>query len=192
MRKGKEMSKSYLSKVPINDLLQEILQRDGNEEEIGEVADTEEVMSHSLCVKMATEYMKKRASVVLPEFFSHNSELPDVIAFTSRASTVIECTVSRSDFLKDKNKPFRINANQGMGDYRYYCAPKGLIKPEELPRGWGLIEILPSNRMRKVIDSYTALKKNIDAEHYLLFYYDRRAYHAGVHNAILEYRGYDV
>ena len=186
------MSKVDLSSVPINELLQEVRQRDDlHDYDIDGIVDTEEVMNHALCVKMAVEYMRKRAAVVLPEFFCHNSELPDVIAFTSRYSTVIECKVSRSDFLKDKNKPFRINANQGMGDYRYYCAPKGLIKPEELPYGWGLIEILPSNKMRKARDCYKNHKKNIDAEHYLLFYYARRAYYAGVHNAVLEYRGTD-
>ncbi len=185
------MSRQDLSNVPINDLLQEVRQRDIHDYDLDGIVDTEEVMSHDLCVKMAAEYMRKRADVVLPEFFCHNSELPDVIAFTTRCSTVIECKVSRSDFLKDRQKPFRINANQGMGDYRFYCAPKGLIKPEELPRGWGLIEILPTNKMRKAVDSYQALKKDIDAEHYLLFYYARRAYYAGVHGAILEYRGYD-
>lgn len=185
------MSKVNLSEVPINDLLQEVRQRDIHDYDIDGIVDTEEVMSHTLCVKMASEYMRKRADVVLPEFFCHNSELPDVIAFDSRTSTVIECKVSRSDFLKDKNKPFRVNANQGMGDYRFYCAPKGLIKQEELPRGWGLIEVLPSGKMRKTVDSWMVHKKNLDAEHYLLFYYARRAYYAGVHNAVLEYRGYD-
>ncbi|CAB4152186.1 hypothetical protein UFOVP585_59 [uncultured Caudovirales phage] len=185
------MSKVDLATIPINDLLQEVRQRDIHDFDMDGIVDTEDVMSHSLCVKYAEEYMRKRADVVLPEFFCHNSELPDVIAFTARESTVIECKVSRSDFLRDKNKPFRINTNQGMGDYRFYCAPQGLIKAEELPYGWGLIEILPSGKIRKSRDSYGNHKKNIDAEHYLLFYYARRAYYAGVHKTILEYRGYD-
>lgn len=185
------MSKLDLRSVPINDLLMEIRQRDIVDYDLDGIVETEDVMSHSLCVKMAAEYMYKRAEVVLPEFFSHNAELPDVIAFNARYSTVIECKVSRSDFLKDRYKSFRLNPNQGMGDYRFYCAPKGLIKPEELPHGWGLIEILPSNKMRKVIDSNHVFKKNIDAELYLLYYYARRANYAGVHRAVLEYRGFD-
>ena len=185
------MSKTDLSTIPINDLLQEVRQRDIHDYDLDGIVDSEEVMSHALCVKMASEYMRKRADVVLPEFFCHNSELPDVIAFTSRDSTVIECKVSRSDFLRDKNKPFRINSNQGMGDSRYYCAPKDLIKPEELPQWWGLIEILPSGKMRKSRESCGVHKKNIEAEQYLLFYYARRAYYAGVHDTILKYRGYD-
>lgn len=187
------MSKPDLSTVPFNDLLLEMRQREALEDEavIELPLYDDEVMSHSLCVKIATEYMYKRADVVLPEFFTHNSELPDVIAFKGAESTVIECKVSRSDFLKDRHKPFRINSTAGMGDRRYYCAPKGLIKPEELPMNWGLIEILSDGKIRKARDSYGIHKKNIEAEHYLLYYYARRAYYAGVHKAILEYRGYD-
>lgn len=186
------MSKVDLSSVPINDLLIEINQRDAlHDYDLDGIADTDDVMSHALCVKMASEYMRKRADVVLPEFFSHNSELPDVIAFKGSISTVIECKVSRSDFQKDKYKPFRINSAQGMGDYRYYCAPKDLIKPEELPQGWGLLEILPNNKIRKSRDCWRVLKKNLEAEHYLLYYYARRAYYAGVHKAVIDYRGFD-
>ena len=57
--------------------------------------------------------------------------------------------------------------------------------------GWGLIEILPSGKMRKCVDSWMIHKKNIDAEHYLLFYYARRAYYAGVHKTVLDYRGFN-
>jgi hypothetical protein len=186
------VSKLDLSSIPINDLLAEVHNRETfHDEDIDGIIDVKEVISHTECVNFATEYMRKRADVVLPEFYSHNSELPDVIAFTRDSSIVIECKVSRGDFLKDRNKPFRINPASGMGDYRYYCAPQGLIKPEELPMYWGLIEILPSGKMRKNRDSYKAFKKNIQAEHYLLFYYARRANYAGVHKTILEYRGYD-
>jgi len=27
-----------------------------------------------------------------------------------------------------------------MGDRRYYAAPKGLLRPDEIPEGWGLLE----------------------------------------------------
>lgn len=161
------MGRADLSAVPINHLFDEIRDREAlHDEDIDGIVD-DDVMSHALCVRMAAEYMRKRAEVVLPEFFTHNAELPDVIAFNSRCSTVIECKVSRSDFLKDRFKSFRVNPNSGMGDYRYYCAPKGLIRHEELPIHWGLIEILPGNKIRKAVDCYTAFKKNIDAELYL-------------------------
>lgn len=161
-------------------------------------------ITHTECVKLAARYISKRYSVVLPEFFSHNAELPDVIGFAARQSVVVECKVSRGDFLRDKKKSFRINPDQGMGDYRYYCCPKGMISPDELPNGWGLLYIYPSGFVREEKSSFVKREttadeckwggkfvKNIEAEQYLLFYYARRAYYAGVHNTILEYRGYN-
>lgn len=87
-----------------------------------------------------------------------------------------------------------------MGDYRYYCCPKGLIKPEELPLGWGLLYVFPSGTVRQVKESFLPnddpkdwinrgrFPKNKDAELHLLFYYARRAVHAGVHSAVLAHR----
>lgn len=163
-------------------------------------------MTHAECVGYAAKYLSKRCSVVLPEFFCHNAELPDVIGFSPRHSAVIECKVSRGDFIADKKKPFRINPEKGMGDRRYYCCPKDMIKIEELPIGWGLLYIYPSGVVREAKSSYVpdlnplnadswkyngSFKKDISAEHYLLFYYARRAYYAGVHETILKYRGFD-
>lgn len=56
---------------------------------------------------------------------------------------LLEAKTSRSDFLVDKNKPHRLNPAQGMGKYRYYICPTGLIKPEEVPEKWGLIYVSP-------------------------------------------------
>ncbi|MGR6521634.1 hypothetical protein ACU5JM_08365 [Rhodococcus erythropolis] len=183
---------SNLVNLSTDQLLAEVREREYKEVEIDDVSPSPEigVMTHAECVAAAAEYMRKRSDVVLPEFYSHNAELPDVIAFNARNSIVIECKVSRSDFLVDRKKLFRINQNAGMGDDRYYCCPKGMIKPEELPQGWGLLWIYPSGQVRKQRES-RGFKKNIEAEHYLLFYYARRAYYAGVHDTVLEYRGYD-
>ncbi|BCZ09711.1 adenylosuccinate synthase [Acinetobacter pittii] len=54
---------------------------------------------------------------------------------------VLEAKTSRSDFLADRSKPHRLNPEMGMGKYRYYICPTGLIKPEELPEKWGLIYV---------------------------------------------------
>lgn len=71
-------------------------------------------------------------------------EIPDAIGFShswgEEGATVIEVKVSRSDFLADRKKPHR-QEGQGMGSWRYFMAPEGLIAVEELPAGWGLIEI---------------------------------------------------
>jgi hypothetical protein len=147
-------------------------------------------LTHADCVEMAASYLSKRCPVVLPEFFTFNSELPDVLGFERNCTWVIECKISRSDFKKDSLKSFRLNAANGMGDVRYFCCPKGLISKEELPEGWGLLYVYPSGRVMEVKNS-RVFEKNIEAEYHALFYYARRAYYAGVHNAVLAYRGYD-
>lgn len=160
-------------------------------------------MTHTDCVNCAYSYLRNRCNVVLPEFFTHNSELADVIGFKNEVSTLIECKVSRSDFLSDKKKHFRIHPEKGMGDYRFYCCPKGLLNKEEMPEGWGLLWVYPSGQVRRIKESFLRNDgdmgyhhgyhpKNQEAEFHLLYYYARRANYAGVHKTIIEYRGYDV
>lgn len=159
-------------------------------------------MTHSECVAAATLYLDKRCKVVLPEFYSHNSELPDVIGFNSGGlirdghwesgeySRLVECKISRADFTHDRKKSFRMRPEKGMGDFRYYCCPKGLISKDEVPAGWGLLYVYPSGQVREVKGSTVHLKDK-SAEFHLLYYYARRASYAGVHGAVLEYRGFD-
>lgn len=54
---------------------------------------------------------------------------------------LLEAKISRADFLADRSKPHRLNPELGMGKYRYYICPTGLIKTEELPEKWGLIYV---------------------------------------------------
>lgn len=67
-------------------------------------------------------------------------EQADVIAFRSNCSAVIEAKASRADFLADRSKPHR--AAGGMGVYRFYLCPEGLILPSELPSGWCLLYLV--------------------------------------------------
>lgn len=54
---------------------------------------------------------------------------------------MIECKVSKADFKKDFEKLSRKNPNKRVGQVRYYLTPPGLLKPEDLPHGWGLLEL---------------------------------------------------
>ena len=75
----------------------------------------------------------------------YSGEIADAIGFRSvgesQHSVVVEVKVSRSDFLADARKPHRNGETLGMGMFRYYMAPAGLIAQEELPARWGLIEV---------------------------------------------------
>jgi hypothetical protein len=79
--------------------------------------------------------------VVASDLHTANTETPDVIGWHGRGSSVlIECKASRADFRSDSSKSFRRDPCSGMGDRRYYAAPKGLLRPDEIPEGWGLLE----------------------------------------------------
>ncbi len=100
-------------------------------------------------------------TVVVTELGTQNNENPDVIGFKYAGhSTLIEVKVSRSDFLSDRSKRFRREMELGMGDLRYFAAPKGLLKAEEMPESWGLLEIEDRCvRVRKEAVHQTANKK---------------------------------
>jgi hypothetical protein len=105
---------------------------------------------------------KKKSSIIMTEFSTAAQEIPDVLVMQSGAfSVLIECKVSRSDFLSDKNKLYRRWEEYGMGDHRYYATPKGLIKPEELPDGWGLLEV-SEHQINKQVEPH---KKKCNKRH---------------------------
>ena len=100
--------------------------------------------THKALVRRMASWLKygKGCLVVMSELNTRNSETPDVIGWLGGASSVlIECKVSRSDFLADGKKFFRREEEKGMGDVRYIAAPKGLLTTDELSDGWGLLEV---------------------------------------------------
>ena len=83
-----------------------------------------------------------RCGVVLSEQACVSGEMPDAIGWKKAChSVLVESKVSRADFLADRDKPFRKKPEIGVGCERYYLAPRGLIRIEELPTGWGLLEV---------------------------------------------------
>lgn len=80
-------------------------------------------------------------------------EIADAIGFrvSYEYSILIECKASRADFLSDKKKSFRQHPEQGLGTFRFYMAPTGIVKPEDLPERWGLITVSPAGNTRKRI-----------------------------------------
>jgi hypothetical protein len=100
-------------------------------------------MTHQQLVRMAERWLRTRyrCGIVLSEQSCASGETPDVIGWKGKCrSILVECKASRADFLADRDKPFRRDPAQGMGSERLYCAPQGLIKAAELPKGSGLLE----------------------------------------------------
>ena len=82
-------------------------------------------------------------------------EIPDVIGFGRWShSVLIECKISRSDYFNERNKPHRRMGEfrKGMGLYRLFCVPTGLIKSEELPEKWGLIYVDENRKARVIVN----------------------------------------
>jgi hypothetical protein len=98
---------------------------------------------HAQLVARAAEWLRYRygCGIVLSEQYCATGEVPDVIGWkASCQSVLVECKVSRSDFLADANKSFRLRPEEGLGSKRLYMAPAGMIAADELPKHWGLLE----------------------------------------------------
>jgi len=97
-------------------------------------------MQHSTLVAMGVRWLSRRCSVVFYEFATPADENPDVIGWAvGSGSVLIECKLSRSDFLRDAAKSARKNSRAGMGHRRYYLCPPELIQLKDLPPKWGLL-----------------------------------------------------
>jgi hypothetical protein len=71
--------------------------------------------------------------------FERIGECPDAYGFGSCSTQLIEVKVSRADFLSDKHKPWRREPERGLGRFRSYMCPSGVIKPSDIPVNWGLL-----------------------------------------------------
>jgi len=99
-------------------------------------------MTHRQLVEKAVRWLRTyRCGVVLSEQACVSGEMPDAIGWKHAChSVLVECKVSRADFLVDRQKTFRLKPEKGVGSERFYLTPPGLVKVEELPVGWGLLE----------------------------------------------------
>lgn len=102
-----------------------------------------EATTHAALVARAEKWLwRQNCGVVFRDAFravTSSGEQPDAIGFRHGVSILVECKVSRADFLADRGKPFRASPEIGVGDWRFYLCPKSLIAAAELPAGWGLL-----------------------------------------------------
>ena len=101
-------------------------------------------MTHKEAVQRVGNWLKnsQRCLIVVTELATQCRETPDALGFHGAGGSIlVECKVSRADFLADREKPFRVYAPDGMGDQRYFAAPPGVVKPEDDLKDWGLLEI---------------------------------------------------
>jgi len=115
-----------------------------------------------------------------------SDEIPDAIGFRAAGkndgSVIVEVKVSRSDFLADVKKPHRNGSVKGLGNWRYYLCPEGIIKPDEILDNWGLLYVnnrghikpivgpMNENNYRKRMRLIESMwqESNVDGERFLL------------------------
>ncbi|HEX6822975.1 MAG TPA: hypothetical protein VF123_13030 [Candidatus Sulfotelmatobacter sp.] len=100
-------------------------------------------MTHARLVERAVRWLRSyRCGVVLSEQACVSGEMPDALGWKQAChSVLVECKVTRADFLADRAKPFRLKPEKGVGSERFYLTPPGLVHSKELASGWGLLEV---------------------------------------------------
>lgn len=102
-------------------------------------------LTHKELVARAQRWLlnSRGCGFYLSELVSCNTsgEIPDAIGWKYAMSYLIECKVSRNDFLADGKKLFRQRPKKGVGNYRFYMTEPGLINKDELPERWGLLHV---------------------------------------------------
>src|SRR5215831_18514375 len=113
-------------------------------------------MTHAQLVLKAVQWLRSYGcGVILSEQACASGEMPDAIGWKRAChSVVVECKISRADFLADRDKPWRQKPEGALGCERFYLTPGPLLKTEELPAKWGLLEY----RNRKIAMTKPAAK----------------------------------
>ena len=102
-------------------------------------------MTHRELCKLAAKHLKAkglshftRCQYVVCDF-ERAGECPDAFGWGSGFTQLIEVKVSRNDFISDKSKPWRKYPDIGLGEFRSYLCPEGVITESDLPAYWGLL-----------------------------------------------------
>jgi len=109
------------------------------------------LVSHSSLVDRAGRWLRRTCGccVVLTELvaYTHNGETPDAIGWVGGKSILVECKLSRADFLRDRKKRFRNRDElytgilEGMGSWRFFLTAPGIVKESDDLKGWGVYEM---------------------------------------------------
>lgn len=156
-------------KIAQLDLRKEVLQqkRSKQKEKYG--------YTHSELCDMAERWLKRQGCPITAKEPTDvwGKESPDAIGWKYYGSHIVECKLTRSDFLSDKKKEFRIEPDLGMGRYRYYLAPDGVINESDLPKNWGLL-IVKNKRITQAREGKPFRAFNESAEIGVLLWIIRR------------------
>lgn len=105
---------------------------------------------------------------------------------------VVEVKVSRSDWLREINDIEKRQEWKGLVHQFYYCAPNKVIKPEEVPEGYGLMVPAGANGLRTAVQP--KMDENVSITLPFLAIIARRAVEGSAEerrklNELADYRG---
>ncbi len=99
--------------------------------------------AHTELVERAGRWLggTRRCGVVLLERgYQGCEEIPDALGYKGSLTVLVEVKVNRADFLSDRHKASR-RADTVCGAERWYLTPWGMVDADELPEGWGLLQL---------------------------------------------------
>lgn len=142
--------------------------------------------SHSEIQDVVAVYLMTagRIRIVCKESKSKLKEVPDIFAVDRQGTYMVEVKVSHKDFLADNRKTFRRRPKEGVGKWRYYACPEGIIQPEEVPPRWGLIYVYEDGRVgivkgkkfpREPDEGRYTFQQNFELEYWELYAMLRKA-----------------
>ncbi len=127
-------------------------------------------LTHADLVARAVRWLRnsQRCNPIMTRAAMMVTEQPDAIGWQGTGrSFLLECKTSRADFFRDLRKGHRAISIQfpskGMGNRRYYLTPISLLTAEEIPEGWGLLEV-KGTRLRETKEAIHHPQKNIAEE----------------------------
>lgn len=130
--------------------------------------------THTELVTKAAVFLRRKYPIVITEI-SGGCEEPDAIGFDSGGrTTLIECKASKEDFKRDAEKFCRRNPDNGIGDCRYFMAPKGMLSISEIQGGWGLLSVTDKGLIVMELEPCVQFTKNHNAETRILISLLRR------------------
>lgn len=100
-------------------------------------------MTHAELVQMGVKWLRgshHKCTIVFAELSTRLPVTPDLLGFNYGGHvTHVEVKMSRSDFRADAKKiSHRFPERYLLGDTRWYLAPDGCLRAEDMPEGWGL------------------------------------------------------
>jgi hypothetical protein len=114
-------------------------------------------LTHSDLVRAAVKWLSgsRRCGIVFAELSAacRHPIIPDAIGWSGEWSILVECKVSRSDFLADRSKAIHALPDSYPGQERWYLAPAGLLTLADMPDGWHLAEVR-GNRVHAVSEMW--------------------------------------